>query len=99
MKETEKVTDTRMFENVVVVGGNTLANGFIGKMKELADGPLQDIKDITYKLFEFPIGENRLISNWIGGSIVMNVPNFRNFAITKEEYDEQGFSIIERKCP
>jgi actin-related protein len=29
----------------------------------------------------------------------MNVPNFRNFAITKEEYDEQGFSIIERKCP
>jgi hypothetical protein len=44
MKETEKVTDTRMFENVVVVGGNTLANGFIGKMSELANGPLQDIK-------------------------------------------------------
>jgi hypothetical protein len=48
MKETEKVTDTRMFENVVVVGGNTLANGFIGKMKELADGPLQDIKVIIF---------------------------------------------------
>ena len=44
MKETEKITDTRMFENVVVVGGNTLTNGFIGKMSELAAGPLQDVK-------------------------------------------------------
>ena len=42
--------------------------------------------------------EQRKISAWIGGSILSSLDSFKNMWITKEEYDEEGPSIVHRKC-
>lgn len=93
------LSDLKLYSDIVVVGGNTLCNGFIDRMSELCSNQQRDIKDLRYRVFEFPQAENRLVSSWVGGSILMSVNGFKNFMITKEEWDENGISILERKCP
>ncbi len=40
----------------------------------------------------------RMISAWIGGSIIASLSTFQQMWISKEEYDETGPSIVHRKC-
>ncbi len=35
---------------------------------------------------------------WIGGSILSSLSTFQTMWISKEEYDEEGPSIVHRKC-
>ena len=35
---------------------------------------------------------------WIGGSILASLSTFQGRWITKEEYDEEGPSLVHRKC-
>ena len=37
-------------------------------------------------------------SVWIGGSILASLSTFRKMWITKQEFDEMGTSIVQRKC-
>ncbi|CRG97829.1 actin-like protein, putative [Plasmodium gallinaceum] len=37
-------------------------------------------------------------SSWIGGSILSSFKNFNSFFVTRKEYEEYGFDIINRKC-
>lgn len=41
---------------------------------------------------------DRKLSAWIGGSILASLDTFQSFWITKEEYEEAGPAIVERKC-
>jgi len=36
---------------------------------------------------------------WIGGSIVASLGDFRPMFISKEEYNEEGSRVLEKKCP
>ena len=40
----------------------------------------------------------RKYSVWIGGSVLGSLTNFQQQWITKSEYDENGPSIVHRKC-
>lgn len=41
---------------------------------------------------------NRIYSAWIGGSIVSQLSTFKNMCISREEYDETGPEVVNRKC-
>lgn len=40
----------------------------------------------------------RKYSVWIGGSILASLSTFQQMWISKQEYDENGPSIVHRKC-
>ncbi len=41
----------------------------------------------------------RRFSPWIGGSILASLGNFQQMWISKQEYEESGKNLVERKCP
>ena len=43
-------------------------------------------------------GEDRINTSWIGGSILTSLGSFVQWCVSKEEYEEHGAIIIERKC-
>ena len=40
----------------------------------------------------------RKYSVWIGGSILSSLSSFQEMWVTKAEYEENGASIVHRKC-
>ncbi|PIC17045.1 hypothetical protein B9Z55_023429 [Caenorhabditis nigoni] len=40
----------------------------------------------------------RKYSVWVGGSILASLTSFQEMWISKEEYDEAGSSLVNRKC-
>lgn len=46
-----------------------------------------------------PSIQERPICNWLGGSILASLGSFHEMWITKEEYEEWGPAIVNRKCP
>eukprot|EP00695_Tsukubamonas_globosa_P003672 TRINITY_DN765_c0_g1_i1.p3 TRINITY_DN765_c0_g1~~TRINITY_DN765_c0_g1_i1.p3 ORF type:complete len:52 (+),score=8.89 TRINITY_DN765_c0_g1_i1:70-225(+) len=40
----------------------------------------------------------RKYSVWIGGSILASLSSFQNMWVSKQEYDENGSTIVHRKC-
>lgn len=42
---------------------------------------------------------DRRYPSWIGGSILASLGSFQQMWISKQEYEENGPSIVERKCP
>ena len=46
-----------------------------------------------------PGKQERAIASWLGGSILGSLGTFHEMWISKDEYDEWGCSIVNRKCP
>ena len=40
----------------------------------------------------------RNYSAWVGGSVIASLPTFEPHWITKDEYEEYGPGIVQRKC-
>lgn len=81
-----------LYANTVLAGSNTLYPGIADRMqKEIAflAPPTMKIKIIAP-----PERENSI---WIGGSILASLSTFQQMWISKQEYDEDGPSIIHRK--
>lgn len=82
-----------LFSNVVLSGGSTMMPGIGERMtKELsALAP----STVRIKVITPP---ERKYSVWIGGSILSSLSTFQQMWISKAEYDEQGPTIVHRKC-
>jgi actin beta/gamma 1 len=82
-----------LFNNIVLSGGTTMYKGIAERMtKELnAITPA----GMTVRVIAPP---ERKYSVWIGGSILTSLNTFQTNWITKDEYDENGPSIVHRKC-
>eukprot|EP01120_Amphizonella_sp_Union-15-10_P014877 TRINITY_DN7405_c0_g1_i1.p1 TRINITY_DN7405_c0_g1~~TRINITY_DN7405_c0_g1_i1.p1 ORF type:complete len:335 (-),score=47.22 TRINITY_DN7405_c0_g1_i1:24-1028(-) len=87
-----------LFNNVIVTGGNSLFKGFPERLqKELVTlAPSQMAK---FKPIVPPSSPERRFSVWIGGSILASLGSFHQMWISKQEYEEQGRTVVERKCP
>ena len=84
---------TELFANIVMTGGSTMFSGISQRME----------KEIT--ALAPPKMKIRIIappepkySAWIGGSILASLADFQPMWITKQEYEEAGPAIVERKC-
>ncbi|XP_078491727.1 actin, cytoplasmic [Ciona intestinalis] len=82
-----------LYGNIVLAGGSSMFTGFVERMyKEITAlaPPTMKIKVIA--------PPERKYSAWIGGSILASLSNFRDTCISKQEYEEFGTSIVQRKC-
>lgn len=82
-----------MFSNIVLCGGNTLLRGFSNRLnRELVT---LSPNSTTVKLNMLPHRESLA---WMGGSVVSALKTFQTMWITQGEYQENGPSIVHRKC-
>ncbi|KAI6660415.1 actin [Oopsacas minuta] len=81
-----------IFQNIVLAGKTSLLNGYPDRVKKEL-GLTQDGKH--YKVIAPP---ERGLLPWIGGSMLTALSHFEESWITKDEYDEEGPTIINKKC-
>ena len=81
-------------ESICLIGGTTLMKNFPERLKN----ELSNEKD--FGMFNMPPCPERQFSSWIGGSIMISLDNFQYLWVTKEEFDENGKSLvaIDSKC-
>eukprot|EP01084_Bolivina_argentea_P206634 352727_1 len=82
-----------LYENILLTGGCTMFKG----MSERLYKEIKLIAPDSMKVNVIAPTE-RKYSIWIGGSILSSLRTFEEMWIRKEEYDEQGPSIVHRKC-
>ena len=83
-----------LFQNVILSGGNTMLKGFQERVqKQLPDISPQNVK---VKVLG---GSDRRFLPWVGGSILSSLGSFQQMWMSRQEYEEHGAIMIERKCP
>jgi len=84
-----------IYSNIVLAGGNTMFPGirerFLKEIKKINND------NISKKIEKIHAPEKGNLSAWIGGSLISSLDSFKEYIITKDEYDEFGPSIIHRK--
>eukprot|EP01092_Planopodium_desertum_P008992 TRINITY_DN38318_c0_g1_i1.p1 TRINITY_DN38318_c0_g1~~TRINITY_DN38318_c0_g1_i1.p1 ORF type:complete len:113 (-),score=2.50 TRINITY_DN38318_c0_g1_i1:71-376(-) len=71
-------------KNLLLAGGSTLFPGFVERITTaLGDLEMKEKPTVVAP-------EDRLVSSWVGGSILSTLPDFREMSVTKENYDEIG---------
>lgn len=82
-----------LFKNVVLSGGSTMFTGMTDRIQKELTLLASDSTEIRV------IGPpERIYSAWIGGSIWASMSTVNQLWLTKEEYEEEGPSLIHRKC-
>lgn len=95
-KISDNKIDGKLFNSLILTGGNTLVEGFLESTKDNVKNICQ-VYQLPSKIFAFPTDEITSHSVWIGGSIFSSIDNFLQFYITKAELAEYGESIVDRK--
>lgn len=81
-----EVLQIGLLANILVVGGNSLINGFVARL----ESELRHLIPAKYVL-NIVRGEDPIKHNWLGGAHFASQPGFLNEAlVTKAEYDEKG---------
>ncbi|KAL0236431.1 hypothetical protein GEMRC1_003013 [Eukaryota sp. GEM-RC1] len=82
-----------LYQNIVLSGGSTMFDGIDKRMeKEIIN---QAPPGTQIKVVAPP---ERKHSVWIGGSIISSLTTFESMWVTREDYEECGFSIVDRQC-
>ncbi|KAJ3426420.1 actin indirect flight muscle-related [Anaeramoeba flamelloides] len=82
-----------LYKNIILSGGTTLFDGISERLEKELKTLTQESK--TIKIVAPP---ERRFSVWIGGSILSSLSTFEQMWIKKEEYEEDGASIVHRRC-
>lgn len=82
-----------LFENIVLCGGSTMFQGFPERVKK-------EIVSIALPAMKVNViaTAGRKNSVWLGGSIIGSLESFPYMSIDKAEYNEEGPTIVHRKC-
>merc|ERR1712029_512429 len=86
-----------LYGSVVVTGGNTLIQGFTDRLTR--DLATRTPATMRFKLIAANGVQERRFGSWIGGSILASLGSFQQMWISKQEYEENGKSQVDRKCP
>eukprot|EP01137_Pigoraptor_chileana_P021065 Opistho-2@84306 len=82
---------------VIATGGNTLVPGFVERLQ--AEVYAVAPPGSKVKVVAPPSASERRFSAWIGGSILASLSTFQQMWISRQEYEESGKSIVEKRCP
>ncbi|KAM0673384.1 actin [Gurleya vavrai] len=82
-----------LFENIVLSGGTTMYPG----LSERITSEIVKLAPSTMKV-KVVAPPERKYSVWIGGSILASLSTFQQMWITKADYEEEGASVVHRKC-
>jgi actin-related protein len=81
-----------LYANIVLAGGSTMFPGLADRMEKEVAGFAQAT---SIKVIALP---ERKYAAWIGGSMFASSKSMKRMWISKQEYDENGPSIVHRKC-
>lgn len=85
-----------LFSNILLSGGTTLISGF----KKRLENHIQELAPPNHKIKLMATSDSeRKVAPWIGGSILSSLGTFQQMWMTKQEYEEHGSILVERKCP
>lgn len=88
-----------LLSNIVVAGGGSAVDGLPERVKldvetvVHANAPGLRIKSVSLGVVE------RALTAWLGGSIVASLGSFHEMWLSRQEYDEYGPGIVDKKCP
>ena len=81
-----------LFSSIILSGGSTLFDGFGDRL--LSECRRLSPRDTKIRIYAPP---ERILSTWIGGSILASLASFKRMWITRKEWEEQGRSAVYRK--
>ncbi|RZB95175.1 Actin-related protein 4 [Glycine soja] len=86
-----------LFSTILLTGGTASMH----QLKERIEKDLLEESPQAARVKVFVSGNatERRFSVWIGGSILASLGSFQQMWFSKSEYEEQGASYIQRKCP
>eukprot|EP00727_Mastigamoeba_balamuthi_P007415 m51a1_g3294 putative alpha-centractin (376) ;mRNA; f:282857-284493 len=83
---------TSLWSNILLSGGSTLFPNFgkrlLNELKSLAP------KDTKIRIVAPP---ERVLSAWIGGSLIASLNSFKKLWVSKQEYEEKGAGVLHQK--
>jgi actin-like protein 6A len=85
--------------NMVLFGGNVYES-LVDKLKTHLDHTIYShIPSVKVRILSQNSNSERILSSWLGGSIVASLGSLHEMWVSKKEYDEYGANVIDRKCP
>lgn len=84
-----------LLQNVVVTGGTTLTNGFTDRLHNELSAAYPGAR---IRISAAGLTSERRFGSWIGGSILGSLGTFHQMWISKQEYDEHGADIVNKRC-
>ncbi|EXF76589.1 actin-like protein 4 [Colletotrichum paranaense] len=81
--------------NIVVTGSTSLLNGFNDRLNNELTAMYPGLK---IKIHAAGLSSERRFGAWIGGSILASLGTFHQMWISRKEYEENGVSIVEKRC-
>ena len=86
-----------LISNIFVCGGNSLIlNNYFDNIKEALAKEL--VSSAIVRLITHPSKIERSLASFLGASIVSSLNIYKETIVKKEEYEEHGAIIIEKKC-
>ena len=84
-----------VYNHIILSGGTSMFNELPERLtKEIQELVPQQMKE-EVRVIASP---ERKFATWIGGSILSCISTFESCWITKTEYEENGASVVHRKC-
>ena len=86
-----------LISNIFVCGGNSLIfNNYFNNIKEALSKEL--VSGAIVRLTTHPSKIERSLASFLGASIISSLNIYKETIVKKEEYEEHGSIIIEKKC-
>ena len=86
-----------LINNIFICGGNSLIlNNYFNNLKDSLAKQL--VSGTLVKLTTHPSKIERSLASFLGASIVSSLNIYKESIVKKEEYEEHGANIIEKKC-
>lgn len=83
-----------LYVSVILAGGNAM----VKNMEERLQRQIPDIAPQNVKVKVLHSADVKT-SAWVGGSILSSLGSFQQMWMSRQEYQEHGAIMIERKCP
>jgi actin-related protein len=95
----ETDVQTNLFGNMVVTGGGSSFE-FLPDRIKLEVEKIVHVNAPSCRIKTMAAGATeRAVCTWLGGSILASIGAFHDMWISRQEYNEFGASLVDRKCP
>jgi len=86
-----------LWGSLVLCGGSSM----FANMRERLEAALFDHapQNVKTKVVASMNSVERRFATWIGGSILASLGSFQQLWMSKQEYEEHGANLVQRKCP
>jgi actin-like protein 6A len=89
-----------MMSNLVVAGGGSAFEGMPERIKLDVEKSVHGTGSTAQRIKIISLGTNeRALTAWLGGSILASLGSFHEMWVSRQEYEEFGAGIVDKKCP